>query len=125
MNLIAKRWLVAASTVLLSGALATGAAFAAPGKETQSTTAPTARMHRYGSSPGARKGPDLDQMVKDGKITQGEADVLTELHALRKRQMGQLHADAKALIAKAVAEGKITQAQADKLWQNRGRRTRS
>lgn len=99
----AKRWLVVAGAVLLSGALVTGVAVAA--------TAPEARA-AHGQM-GAK--PDLDQMVKDGKITQGQADVMRQLQAVRQKAMAQLKADSKAVIDQAVKDGKITQEQADKM----------
>lgn len=99
----AKRWLVAAGVVLLSGALVTGVAVAATAPEGK-----VAHVHQ-GSK------PDLDQMVKDGKITQGQADVMRQLQDVRRKAMEQLKTDSKAVIDQAVKDGKITQEQADKL----------
>jgi polyhydroxyalkanoate synthesis regulator phasin len=116
MKMLPKKWLIAAGAVLVSGALATGVAFAASSdKGTQG--APNA-THPFKGAHGMKgpKGPaDLSKLVESGKITQAEADVLKQLQDLRQKQMAQLKADSQALIDKAVAEGKITQEQADKL----------
>lgn len=108
----AKKWLVAAGVALLSGALVTGVAFAA--------SSPEGRVAHQGQM-GQR--PNLDQMVKEGKITQGQADVMAQLQQLRQKAMEQLKADSKAVIDQAVKEGKITQEQADQMakrWHHRG-----
>lgn len=99
----AKKWLVAAGAVLLSSALVTGVAMAASNPETKVA---------QGRQEMGQK-PNLDQMVQEGKITQGQADVMTQLQALRQKAMQQLKADSKAVIDQAVKDGKITQEQAD------------
>jgi polyhydroxyalkanoate synthesis regulator phasin len=102
--MVAKKWMVVAGAVLLSGALVTGVAFAAE--------RPAGKM-AHGPMMGQK--PDLDQLVKEGKITQAEADVLKQLQDLRQKAMAQLKTDAKAVIDQAVKDGKLTQEQADRL----------
>lgn len=102
----AKRWLVAAGAVLLSGALVTGVAVAA--------TAPEGRA-AHGQHGPMMSRPDLDQMVKEGKLTQGQADVMAQVQSLHQKAMEQFRADTKAVIDQAVKDGKITQEQADQM----------
>jgi polyhydroxyalkanoate synthesis regulator phasin len=114
MKMLPKKWLVAAGAVLVSGALATGVAFAASNDqgEAKGWFGP---FHGFHAMKGPKGPADLSQLVESGKITQAEADVLKQLQELHQKQMAQLKADSQALIDKAVAEGKITQEQAEKL----------
>lgn len=100
MNLT-KKWAAMTGAVLVSGALLTGASFAA----TAPAAAAQAEQHQQ----------KLDQAVKDGKLTQAEADVRKALADLRHSAMAKLKADSKAVVDQAVKDGKITQEQATKL----------
>ena len=105
MNKVTK-WATIAGTVLITGGLIVGAAVAAPA------------LSSSGNAPAAAQTPGqshLDKAVKEGKLTQAEADVLKQLGDLRKSYMEKYKADAKNLIDQAVKSGKITQEQADKM----------
>jgi polyhydroxyalkanoate synthesis regulator phasin len=88
------------AAVLVSGALLTGAAFAA--------------------GVPSKMADKLQQEVQAGKLSQGQADVITQLFGLRQSAMEKLKADEKALIDQAVKDGKLTQDQADKLQKREG-----
>jgi len=92
------RWAIVAGTVLVAGSLLAGAAFAAGGA---------------GSA--AERATRLEQAVRDGKLTQGEADVAKKLGELRDTYMAKLKADSKAVVDQAVKDGKITQERADRM----------
>jgi|GEM_PF-4408043 len=64
----------------------------------------------------------LEEKVKEGKLTPGEAEVMQKLHDLRRSYHDKFRTDARALIDQAVKEGKITQEQADKFKAPRKRR---
>lgn len=102
-----KKWLVAAGAILVSGALVTGVAVAA--------TAPAGKVaHRHHEEMMGKK-PDLQELVKEGKITQGQADVMAQLQGLHQKAMEQFKADAKAVIDQAAKDGKITPEQAERM----------
>ncbi|MDB4896970.1 MAG: hypothetical protein JWN15_3232 [Firmicutes bacterium] len=90
-----KRLGAIAGAVLVSGALLTGGAMAA-------------------NLP-SKLADKLQSQVQAGKITQNQADVVSQLFNLRQSAMTKLKADEKALIDQAVKDGKLTQAQADQL----------
>lgn len=93
-----------AGSVLVAAGLLAGAAFA------QGTATPEAHQQR------------LEQAVKDGKLTQGAADVMLQLHGLRQAAMEKLQADSKALVDQAVQGGSITQAEADRMLNGHGQK---
>lgn len=95
-----KTWAIVTGTVLVTGMLATGAAFAA---NSQATTAPAA-TEQSGTTTHGKQHPNL---------TPGQTEVLKQIGQLRKNYMEQFRTDAKATIEKAVKDGKITQQQAD------------
>ena len=96
------KWVLMAGTALVTGALLTSAAFAAGG-----ATDGQSRVDKAATR--------LQQAVANGRITQGEADVMTQVNTLRAEVMAKLKADSQAIVDQAVADGKITQEQADKL----------
>gem|GEM_PF-5873005 len=77
--------------MLITGVLATGAAFAAPG--------------------GTKMDQKLEDAVKSGKLSQGEADVMRQIGELRQNYKSQVQ----SLLDQAVKDGKINQEQAGKL----------
>lgn len=108
------KWAIIAGTTLVAGSLlAAGAVYA-------SDSAPATPS---GTTQPAK--PDfkthLDDAVKAGKLTQGEADVMKQLDDLRQAAMDKLKSDSQAVIDQAVKDGKITQEQADKLSKPEGR----
>lgn len=56
----------------------------------------------------------LEEKVREGKLTAGEAEVVQKLHDLRRSYHEKFRADAQSLIDKAVKEGKITPEQAER-----------
>lgn len=56
----------------------------------------------------------LEEKVKEGKLTPGEAEVVEKLHDLRRGYHEKFKTDARALIDQAVKDGKITPEQADR-----------
>lgn len=101
-----KRWAVLAATALLCGGILSGGALAATDDGTAKV--PSAANH-------------LEQAVKDGKLSRGEADVLTQIGQLRQAALDKLKSDAKTVIEQAVKDGKLTQEQADRLLNHTGR----
>lgn len=99
---ITRRVGIIAGSVLLIGALATGAALAA------------------GNLSGAKAAERLQQAVQSGKMTQGEADLLTQLDQVRTSYMEKMKTEIQATIDKAVADGTVTQEQADRLKKRQG-----
>lgn len=93
-----RKFAVIAASALIAGGILTGAAFA-------STPASTEK---------------LDQAVAEGKLTQGAADVLKQIHGLRQAAMEKFKADRQAVIDQALAAGTITQEEADKLLTQKG-----
>lgn len=87
---------VAIGAVLIAGGLLTGAAFAA------------------GGGKGAER---LDQAVKEGKLTEGQAQVIKQIQALRESYRQKFEAERQGILDQAVKDGKITQDQAAKLKQ--------
>lgn len=93
--------------VVIAGHLLTGTALGAterPVSPAPCTSAP-AKLDPY----------TLDQAVKAGKLSQGEADVLKQIVESRTAVVKKLQSESEAIIAEAVKEGKITQEQAEKL----------
>jgi polyhydroxyalkanoate synthesis regulator phasin len=86
------KWLVRIGTVLVAGILTTGVAMADGGLQER-----------------------LQKAVEAGKLTQGQAEVMTQLHDLRVAAWSKLKADSQALIEQAVKDGKITREQADEM----------
>lgn len=138
---INRRWALVAGTVLVSGALLTGAALAS-GSGAKPTAAQTETNRTPGESEVQKQLSDLrqrhftqmrdeakaiiDQAVKDGKLTQEQADKMTNRFAhpwgQRKSKMphnlkGLTQDELKAKLDAAVKNGKMTQEQADKLMQ--------
>lgn len=99
--MLKRKWTMIAGAALITGALATGAAFAA-------APASTARVTN-------RQAHKLENM------SEGQKELLKQLHGRRKTYMEQFRAEAKTMIEQAVKEGKITQEEADQL-QQRGAR---
>ncbi|MDF2630801.1 MAG: hypothetical protein K0R39_4632 [Symbiobacteriaceae bacterium] len=56
----------------------------------------------------------LEEKVREGKLTAGEAEVVQQLHDLRRSYHEKFRTDAQSLIDKAVKDGKITKEQADR-----------
>lgn len=116
---VSKKMLVTAAAVLVSGTVLAGAVFAADPPASGTGTIPGIAGKAFGFLRGG--GPAVDPAerlataVEAGKLSQGQADVLTQLHELRTKYMGQLKTESEALIDKAVTDGKITQEQADNL----------
>lgn len=98
------KFTILAGSVLIAGGLLTGAAFAA-----------TAGTGATPAEKAAAQTERLEQAVKDGKLTQDQADVLKRLAELRQSAMEKLQADSKAVVEQAVKDGKLTQEEADKL----------
>lgn len=98
-----KKLSVAAGAMLLTGALLTGAAFA-----------------EGDASSAAARQDKVEQAVKEGKLTQGEADTLKQLGELRRSYMERYKADAKALVDRAMTDGKLTKEQAERMLQRKG-----
>jgi polyhydroxyalkanoate synthesis regulator phasin len=96
---IRQKWSAIAGTVLVAGGLLAGSAFAA----------------QKGNAAEQPRADRLEQAVKEGKLTQAEADLIKQLHELRHTYRQKFEADAKGLVDQAVKDGKITRAQADKL----------
>lgn len=89
---------LAVGSVLLTGALLTGAAFAADdGKEATAKT------------------EWIDKAVQEGKLTQGEADTMKKLGELRRSYMEKYKAEAKGIVEQGVKDGKLTQQQAERM----------
>ncbi|HLO03591.1 MAG TPA: hypothetical protein VK191_10815 [Symbiobacteriaceae bacterium] len=105
--MLTKKWLVAAGAVLLSGVLVTGVAVAA--------TTPEGAQVAHGHHDKMGKRPSLDQLVKEGKITQAQADVMAQIQTLHQKAFAQFKLDSKAVIDQAVKDGKITKEQAEQL----------
>lgn len=89
---------VAIGAVLIAGGLFAGAALAA------------------GGGKGAER---LDQAVKEGKLTEGQAQIIRQIHDLRESYRQKFEAERLAIIDQAVKDGKITQDEAAKLKQPR------
>lgn len=99
---ITRKWVAIAGAVLVSGALLTGAAFAAGGAGSGASSArPEKAAHAANLSP-------------------GQTELHKQLQELRKSAMEKLKADSKALIDQAVKDGKITQQEADRLLKHKG-----
>lgn len=99
--MIKQKWTLIAGTVLIAGALATGAAFA---------SAPTAT------------GKLADRQVhKLENLSEGQKQLLQQMHERRRHYMEQFRAEAKTMIEQAVKEGKITQEEGEKLQQKGAR----
>ncbi|HYF78311.1 MAG TPA: hypothetical protein VD973_14305 [Symbiobacteriaceae bacterium] len=56
----------------------------------------------------------LEEKVREGKLTAGEAEVVQKLHDLRRSYHEKFRADAQSVIDKAVKDGKITPEQAER-----------
>ena len=56
----------------------------------------------------------LEEKVKEGKLTPGEAEVVEKLHGLRRSYHEKFKADANSVIEQALKDGKITKEQADR-----------
>lgn len=111
MNLNFKnKFALIAGSAVLTGALLTGAAYAAS-NDSAAAPAPSAATAQANN---------LDQAVKDGKLTQAQADLMKQIGDLRKSAMEKVQADSKAIIDQAVKDGKITQDQADKMLKGHG-----
>ncbi|MDF2627577.1 MAG: hypothetical protein K0R39_1408 [Symbiobacteriaceae bacterium] len=117
MNLNLKnKFAVLAGSALITATVLSGAAFAA----TDSTTADSAAAAApAATAPVKADRLNLEQAV-DGTLTQAQADILTQLGALRTAAREKVQADAKAVLDQAVAEGKLTQEEADELLSFKG-----
>lgn len=56
----------------------------------------------------------LEEKVREGKLTAGEAEVVQQLHDLRRSYHEKFRAEAQSVIDKAVKDGKITPEQAER-----------
>lgn len=56
----------------------------------------------------------LEEKVREGKLTAGEAEVVQKLHDLRRSYHEKFQAEAQSVIDKAVKDGKITKEQAER-----------
>jgi hypothetical protein len=133
--ILKNKFAVIAGAAVVAGGLLTGVAFAASAATTAPATGTTASAPSTtapatgtAASPEAKKAQHeqneaarLAQAVKDGKLTQGEADLHAQIDALRDAAMTKVQSDSKALVDQAVTDGKITQAQADNLVNGKGR----
>ena len=97
--MFSRKFAVIAASALIAGGILTGAAFA--------------------STPAAAE--KIDQAVANGRITQGAADVMKQVHELRQAAMEKFQADRQAVIDQAVSAGTITQEEADRLLTHQGR----
>ncbi|MGE5675170.1 MAG: hypothetical protein ACM3XM_15075 [Mycobacterium leprae] len=104
MNVKQKWMATAGAAAVTAGILTTGIAMAANGDTTaaSATAAPAASAQQSGQK-GHQFSPEqlkaqLDQQVKDGKLTQGQEDVMLQLDSLRQASMTKLQADEKAAI---------------------------
>jgi polyhydroxyalkanoate synthesis regulator phasin len=106
---ISRKWGAIAGAVVVSvGLLAGGAVYAA--SQPDQAAAPSAQ--------GQSTHKNLDHAVKEGKLTQGQADVMKQLQDLRQSYRQKFEADAKSVVDQAVKDGKLTQDQADKMLQH-------
>lgn len=96
---------------LIAFGLLAGTAFGAP-----QPPAPGASPAAPGvTAPSAAHPDPIDKALERGELTKGEADVLRQLHDLRKARMEQFRSEATAIVEKAVEDGKITREQADRM----------
>ncbi|HYF96392.1 MAG TPA: hypothetical protein VD969_29645 [Symbiobacteriaceae bacterium] len=100
-----RNWRTITGALLISaGVLAGGAAYAA-----EKADRPDLKQH-------------LEEKVKEGKLTPGEAEVVEKLHGLRRSYHQKFKAEANAVIEQALKDGKITKEQADRFKAPRKRR---
>lgn len=107
--MLVRRWFLAAGMLLLAVIMVTGGAVAAPQAGARATY--ESRVTGLNAK--------LERMVKEGKLTPGEAEVITELHHLHRKTMKQFRTEAKGVIDGAVKMGKITEEQGTKLRNHR------
>jgi polyhydroxyalkanoate synthesis regulator phasin len=117
-----QKWMAVASTAAVAAGVLMGGMAMASASGTAAANTPAASSHQVGRkglifSPEQLKA-QLDQQVKDGKLTQGQEDVMLQLDSLRQEAMTKLQADEKAIIDQAVQSGKITRDEATQLQQH-------